>query len=88
MVVTRTFAPAIFGYGLGQLDLIHLILAVAAHLVIGWVYVACAVWQLPLQGKSQQGQSDACHQPRLLPQLDLRNRILSVRLPSQGQRPV
>src|SRR5258705_2086096 len=42
----------------------------------------------PLQGKSQQGQIDACHQPRLLPQLDLRNRILSVHLPSQCQRPV
>src|SRR5712692_5455139 len=46
------------------------------------------MWQPPLQGKSQRGQSDACHQPRLLPQLDLRNRILSVDLPSQCQRPV
>src|SRR4029077_13981109 len=46
------------------------------------------MWQPPLQGKSQQGQSDACHQPRLLPQLDLRNRILSVHLPTQCQRPV
>src|SRR5713101_5106834 len=46
------------------------------------------MWQPPLQGKSQQGQSDACHQRRLLPQLDLRNRILSVHLPSQCQRPV
>jgi hypothetical protein len=46
------------------------------------------MWQPPLQGKSQQGQSNACHQPRLLPQLDLRNRILSVHLPSQFQRPV
>src|SRR6266851_3593206 len=46
------------------------------------------MWQPPLQRKSQQGQSDACHQPRLLPQLDLRNRILSVDLPSQCQRPV
>src|SRR5258708_2001576 len=46
------------------------------------------MWQPPLQGKSQRGQSDACHQPRLLPQLDLRNRILSVRLPSQFERPV
>src|SRR5260370_3219463 len=41
-----------------------------------------------LQGKIQQDQSDACHQPRLLPQLDLRNRIFSVHLPSQCQRPV
>src|SRR5258708_30651908 len=46
------------------------------------------MWQPPPQGKSQQGQIDACHQPRLLPQLDLRNRILSVHLPSQCQRPV
>src|SRR6266436_1266817 len=46
------------------------------------------MWQPPLQGKSQQGQSDACHQPRLLPQLDLRNRILSVVVPSQCQQPV
>src|SRR6266481_2972509 len=46
------------------------------------------MWQPSLQGKSQQGQIDACHQPRLLPQLDLRNRILSVHLPSQRQRPV
>src|SRR5258708_1111125 len=46
------------------------------------------MWQPPPQGKSQQGQIDACHQPRLLPQLDLRNRILSVHLPSQFQRPV
>src|SRR5258707_11802643 len=46
------------------------------------------MWHLPLQGKSQQGQIDACHQPRLLPQLDPRNRILSVHLPSQYQRPV
>src|SRR5260370_7128822 len=45
------------------------------------------MWHLPLQGKSQQGQIDACHQPRLLPQLDPRNRILSVHLPSQYQRP-
>src|SRR5260370_16946289 len=44
--------------------------------------------QPALQGKSQQGQSDACHQPRLLPRLDLRNRRLSVHLPSQCQRPV
>src|SRR6266853_2904495 len=46
------------------------------------------MWQPPLQGKSQQVQIDACHQPRLLPQLDLRNRILSVRLPSQFERRV
>src|SRR6266481_1218214 len=46
------------------------------------------MWQPQLQGKSQQGQSDACHQPGLLPQLDLRNRILSAHLPSQCQRPV
>src|SRR5258706_15128281 len=42
----------------------------------------------PLQGKSPQGQSDACHQPRLLPQRDLRNRIQPAHLPSQCQRPV
>src|SRR5258708_13247687 len=41
-----------------------------------------------LQGNSQQGQSDACHQPQQLPQLDLRNRILSVHLPNQRQRPI
>src|SRR5258708_20624643 len=46
------------------------------------------MWQPPLQGKSQQGQIDARLQPRLLPQLDLRNRILSVHLPSQCQRRV
>src|SRR5216684_7127949 len=46
------------------------------------------MWQPPLQGKSQQGQIDACHQPRLLPQLDLRNRILLVYLPSQCRRSV
>src|SRR5258708_34148171 len=46
------------------------------------------MWHLPLKGKSQQGQIDACPQPRLLPQLDPRNRILSVHLPSQYQRPV
>src|SRR5260370_24585280 len=46
------------------------------------------MWQPPLQGKSQQVQIDACHQPRLLPQLDLRNRILSVRLLSQFERRV
>src|SRR5882762_1049440 len=46
------------------------------------------MWQPPPPGNSQQGQSDACHQPRLLPQLDLRNRILSVRLPSQFERRV
>ncbi len=45
------------------------------------------MWPPPLQGKSQQGQSDACHQLGLLPQLDLQNRILSVHLPSQCQRP-
>jgi hypothetical protein len=38
--------------------------------------------------KSQQDQSDACHQPRLLPQLELQNRMLSVRLPSQFERRV
>src|SRR6478672_5185406 len=46
------------------------------------------MWQPPPPGNSQQGQSDGCHQPRLPPQLDLRNRILSVHLPSQCQRPV
>src|SRR5229473_2854682 len=46
------------------------------------------MWQPPLQGKSQQGQIDGCHQPRLLPQLDLRNRILLVYLPSQCRRSV
>src|SRR5713101_7668499 len=46
------------------------------------------MWQPPLLGNSQQGQSDACHQPWLLLQLDLRNRILLVHLPSQCQRPV
>src|SRR5260370_17586842 len=44
--------------------------------------------QPPPPGNSQQGQSDGCHQPRLPPQLDLRNRILSVRLPSQFERRV
>src|SRR5260370_21657624 len=44
--------------------------------------------QPALQGNSRQGQSDACHQPRQLPQLDLRNWILLVHLPSQCQRPV
>src|SRR5260370_10617493 len=39
-------------------------------------------------GNSQQGQSDGYHQPRLPPQLDLRNRILSVRLPRQFERRV
>src|SRR6266853_2669071 len=44
--------------------------------------------QPPPPGNSQQGQSDGCHQPRLPPQLDLQNRILSVRLPSQFERRV
>src|ERR1700722_957548 len=38
-----------------------------------------------LQGNSQQGQSEACHQRRRLPQLDLRNRIPPVHFPSQCQ---
>src|SRR5713101_5138142 len=46
------------------------------------------MWQPPPRGNSQQGQSDGCHQPRLLPQLDLRNRIFSVYLPSQFERRV
>src|SRR6185503_9731165 len=44
--------------------------------------------QPPLRGKSQQGQSDACYQPRPLPRLDPRSRIFSVHLPSPWQRPV
>src|SRR6476661_5636711 len=46
------------------------------------------MWQPPLLGKSQQGQSDACHQPWLPPRRDLRNRILSAHLPSQFRCPV
>src|ERR1700693_4040100 len=46
------------------------------------------MWQPLLQGKSQRGQSAAFHQPRLLPQLDLRNRILRGHCPSQCQQPV
>src|SRR5258708_38284437 len=42
----------------------------------------------PPPGNSQQAKSDGGHQPRLPPQLDLRNRILSVRLPSQFERRV
>src|ERR1700758_2085595 len=46
------------------------------------------MWQPPPQEKAQQGQIAVRHQPRLLSQLGLRNRILSAHLPSQCQRPV
>src|SRR5712672_463630 len=46
------------------------------------------MWQPPPPGNSQQGQSDGCHQPRLPPQLDLRNRILSVGVPTLNERRV
>jgi hypothetical protein len=39
---------AIFVYGLGLLDLVQLGVAVAAHLVIGWVYVSLSIPKLPL----------------------------------------
>jgi hypothetical protein len=39
---------AIFIYGLGLLDLIRLGVAVAVHLVIGWVYVWLSIRKLPL----------------------------------------
>jgi hypothetical protein len=38
----------IFVYGLGFLDLVQLGVAVAAHLVLGWVYVWLGIRKLPL----------------------------------------
>jgi len=39
---------AIFVYGLGFLDLVQLGAAVAAHLVVGWVYIWLSIRKLPL----------------------------------------
>jgi hypothetical protein len=38
---------AIFFYGLGALDLVHLVVAGAAHFLIGWVYVIVSPLYLP-----------------------------------------
>jgi hypothetical protein len=40
-------SAALFLYGLAILDLLHLLLAVGLHLVVGWVYVVIATLQLP-----------------------------------------
>jgi hypothetical protein len=42
------FSAAIVLYGLGFLDLIRLGVAVAAHLVVGWVYLWLTIRKLPL----------------------------------------
>jgi hypothetical protein len=39
---------AIFVYGLGFLDLVQLGVAVAAHMLVGWVYVWLSIRKLPL----------------------------------------
>ncbi len=41
---------AILLYGLGVLDVVHLVVAGGAHLVIGWIYVVVSPFYLPRQG--------------------------------------
>ncbi|MDA1276926.1 MAG: hypothetical protein O2960_23155 [Verrucomicrobia bacterium] len=43
------FGLAILGYGLQQLNLIQLLFAHLLHLMIGWIFMVCAVFQLPRQ---------------------------------------
>jgi hypothetical protein len=44
---------AIFFYGMGFLDLIRLGLAVAAHLILGWIYIWLSIRHLPLHPESE-----------------------------------
>jgi hypothetical protein len=41
------FTAGIFGYGLGVVDLIRLVLLFVLHLVVGWVYLAISPWFVP-----------------------------------------
>jgi len=50
------FTAGIFGYGLGFVDLIRLVLLFAVHLAVGWVYLAISPWYAPqLPGVLQRG---------------------------------
>jgi hypothetical protein len=40
-------SAAVFLYGVGVLDLIHLLVAVALHLVVGWIFFVIATIKLP-----------------------------------------
>ena len=39
---------AIFFYGIGTLDLVHMGFAMAVHIVIGWIYLAVSTFYVPL----------------------------------------
>ena len=45
-------SAAIFFYGLALLDLIHLIVAGALHLLLGWIYVVVSPFYLPKHAKA------------------------------------
>jgi hypothetical protein len=46
----------IFVYGLGFLDLVRLGVAVAAHFVVGWVYISLSIRKLPLHPDAAAGK--------------------------------
>lgn len=41
------------GYGVGALDVIHLVLVGALHVVVPWFYLAASPWCLPRQARAQ-----------------------------------
>jgi hypothetical protein len=45
-------------YGLGALDLPLVGLAAAAHLLIGWIYLATAIWCLPVQAEGATAKAN------------------------------
>ncbi len=56
MPAALLFTAGIFGYGLGVVDLIRLVLLFVVHLVVGWIYLAISPWFVPrLPGVLQRG---------------------------------
>ena len=43
---------AIFFYGIGTLDLVHMGFALAVHIVIGWIYLGVSTFYVPLIGEA------------------------------------
>jgi len=49
---------AIFFYGLGAVDLIHLALALPLHIVVGWGYLWAGISCLPRHSKAASGKGN------------------------------
>jgi hypothetical protein len=57
------FTAFIFAYGMGLLDIVRLLAAAGAHLVIGWVYVLVATLALPRDLVAERERTNPFNRP-------------------------